>query len=96
MSQFPTISPVSNTGPDDTDSSLIPFNTDSDDDGIPDVHEFLFSDNLTFSAVDGRLVTMNGLNSSSPHADEDTDRDGLNNTEEYCWPYPDNCNDPAI
>ena len=35
----------------------------SDDDGIPDVHEFLFSDNLSFSAVDGRLVTMNGLNS---------------------------------
>ena len=54
MSQFPTISPVSNTRPDDTDSSLIPFNTDSDDDGIPDVHEFLFSDNLSFSAVDGR------------------------------------------
>ena len=53
MSQFPTISPVSNTRPDDTDSSLIPFNTDSDDDGIPDVHEFLFSDNLSFSAVDG-------------------------------------------
>ena len=96
MSQFPTISPVSNTRPDDTDSSLIPFNTDSDDDGIPDVHEFLFSDNLSFSAVDGRLVTMNGLNSSSPDADEDTDRDGLNNTEEYCWPYPDNCNDPGF
>ena len=59
MSQFPTISPVSNTRPDDTDFT-IPFNTDSDDDGIPDVHEF-FSDNLSFSAVDGRLVTMNGL-----------------------------------
>ncbi|MCH2645092.1 MAG: hypothetical protein MKZ54_07375, partial [Candidatus Poseidoniaceae archaeon] len=42
------------------------------------------------------MVTMNGLNSSSPDAAEDTDRDGLNNTEEYCWPYPDNCNDPGF
>ena len=29
-------------------------------------------------------------------ANLDTDRDGLNNTEEYCWPYPANCNDPGF
>ena len=96
MSQFPVISPVSNIHPDQTDPTDIPFNTDDDSDGIPDVHEILFEEWINFSAVDGRLVQMKGLDKSVPDADNDTDRDGLNNTEEYCWPYPVNCNDPGF
>ena len=96
MSQFPVISPVSNIHPDQTDPTDIPFNTDDDDDGIPDVHEILFEEWINFSAVDGRLVQMKGLDKSVPDANNDTDRDGLNNTEEYCWPYPVNCNDPGF
>ena len=38
MSQFPTISPVSNIHPDDTDQERPPT-TDSDGDGIPDALE---------------------------------------------------------
>ena len=96
MSQFPVISPVSNVHPDDTTGEKPPT-TDTDGDGIPDVHENIFEDWINFSAVDGRLVTMKGLDKSdASDANFDTDRDGLNNTEEYCWPYPDNCNDPGF
>ncbi|MGB2267635.1 MAG: hypothetical protein ACPH5T_02855, partial [Candidatus Poseidoniaceae archaeon] len=96
MSQFPVISPVSNVHPDDTFGEKPPT-TDTDGDGIPDVHENIFEDWINFSAVDGRLVTMEGLDKSdASDANFDTDRDGLNNTEEYCWPYPDNCNDPGF
>ena len=96
MSQFPVISPVSNVHPDDTFGEKPPT-TDTDGDGIPDVHENIFEEWINFSAVDGRLVTMKGLDKSdASDADFDTDRDGLNNTEEYCWPYPDNCNDPGF
>ena len=88
MSQFPVISPVSNVHPDDTFGEKPPT-TDTDGDGIPDVHENIFEEWINFSAVDGRLVTMKGLDKSdASDADFDTDRDGLNNTEEYCWPIP--------
>ncbi|MDP6866166.1 MAG: hypothetical protein QGG62_04435, partial [Candidatus Poseidoniaceae archaeon] len=97
MSQFPVISPVSNIHPDDTNPDDKPFTTDTDEDGIPDVHEIIFEDWVNFSAVDGRLVTMKGLDKNdASDANVDTDRDGLNNTEEYCWPYPDNCNAPGF
>ena len=95
MSQFPVISPVSNVHPDETFGEGPPT-TDSDEDGIPDVHETIFEDWINFSSVDGRFVAMGGLNSTVPDANFDTDRDGLNNTEEYCWPYPANCNDPGF
>ena len=96
MSQFPVISPVSNIHPDQTFGEKPPT-TDTDGDGIPDVHENIFEEWINFSAVDGRLVTMQGLDKSdASDANFDTDRDGLNNTEEYCWPYPDNCNDPGF
>ncbi|MBF15108.1 MAG: hypothetical protein CMA97_06310 [Euryarchaeota archaeon] len=97
MSQFPVISPVSNIHPDDTNPDDKPFTTDTDEDGIPDVHEIIFEDWVNFSAVDGRLVAMKGLDKNdASDANVDTDRDGLNNTEEYCWPYPDNCNAPGF
>ena len=95
MSQFPVISPVSNVHPDDTFGDGPPT-TDTDEDGIPDVHETIFEDWINFTSVDGRIVAMEGLNSTVPDANFDTDRDGLNNTEEYCWPYPANCNDPGF
>ena len=83
MSQFPTISPVANVHPRDTTGDGPP-STDTDSDGIPDVHENLFVDSIIFNAVDGRLVSMEGMNSTDEaDADFDTDRDGLNNTEEY-------------
>ena len=44
MSQFPVISPVSNIHPDDTNPDDKPFTTDTDEDGIPDVHEIIFED----------------------------------------------------
>ena len=43
MSQFPVISPVSNVRPDSTNFEKPPT-TDSDGDGIPDVHENIFSE----------------------------------------------------
>ena len=96
MSQFPAISPVNHIRPDETTGEG-PKTTDFDGDGIPDVHESIFEDWVNFSAVDGRLVQMKGLDKdNAADANYDTDRDGLNNTEEYCWPYPDNCNDPGF
>ena len=65
MSQFPVISPVSNVHPDDTFGEGPPT-TDSDDDGIPDVHETIFEDWINFTSVDGRLVVMEGLNKTDP------------------------------
>ena len=59
MSQFPVISPVSNVHPDDTFGEKPPT-TDTDGDGIPDVHENIFEDWINFSSVDGRFVTMEG------------------------------------
>ena len=53
MSQFPVISPVSNVHPDDT-SQERPPTTDSDGDGIPDVHENLFAQWVNGTSVDGR------------------------------------------
>ena len=60
------------------------------------MHETIFEDWINFTSVDDRFVAMEGLNSTVPDANFDTDRDGLNNTEEYCWPYPANCNDPGF
>ena len=91
MSQFPAISPVSNVHPDDTDQERPPT-TDSDGDGIPDVHENLFTEWVNGTTVDGRGFAMEGLNKDdASDATLDNDLDGLNATEEYCWPYPAEC-----
>ncbi|MEC8353875.1 MAG: hypothetical protein VXZ47_06010 [Candidatus Thermoplasmatota archaeon] len=96
MSQFPTISPVSNIHPDDTDQERPPT-TDSDGDGIPDVHENLFAEWVNGTAVDGRGYSMEGLDKDdASDALLDNDQDGLNATEEYCWPYPAECTDPGF
>jgi hypothetical protein len=96
MSQFPVISPVSNVHPDSTNQEKPPA-TDSDGDGIPDVHENIFVDWINFTSVDGRLVSMPGMDKdNSSDAFIDNDRDGLNATEEYCWPYPAFCTDPGF
>ena len=96
MSQFPAISPVSNVHPDDTDQERPPT-TDSDGDGIPDVHENLFTEWVNGTTVDGRGFAMEGLNKDdASDATLDNDLDGLNATEEYCWPYPAECTDPGF
>ena len=96
MSQFPAISPVSNVHPDDTDQERPPT-TDSDGDGIPDVHENLFTEWINGTSIDGRGYAMEGLDKDdASDATLDNDRDGMNATEEYCWPYPAECTDPGF
>ena len=96
MSQAPAISNVATVHPDDTFEEKPP-QTDSDGDKIPDVHENLFAEWVNWTAVDGRPVTMEGLDrDDATDADLDRDRDGLNSTEEYCWPYPANCTDAGF
>ena len=96
MSQFPAISPVSNVHPDDTNQERPPT-TDSDGDGIPDVHEDIFSEWINSTAIDGRGYSMEGMDKDdASDAILDVDRDGLNSTEEYCWPYPAECTDPGF
>ena len=85
MSQAPAISYVATVHPDDTYEEKPP-QTDSDGDKIPDVHENLFAEWINWTAVDGRPVTMEGLDrDDATDANLDRDRDGLNSTEEYCW-----------
>jgi hypothetical protein len=96
MSQFPTISSVSNLHPDTTDGSKPP-STDSDGDKIPDVHENLFEEWMNWTAIDGRPIFIQGMDSNNASdALIDIDNDGLNSTEEYCWPYPANCTAPGF
>ena len=96
MSQFPAVSSVSNLHPDTTDGSKPP-STDTDGDKIPDVHENLFEEWMNWSAVDGRAVSIEGMDSNdASDALLDLDKDGLNATEEYCWPYPANCTEPGF
>ncbi|MBT60593.1 MAG: hypothetical protein CMA63_03440 [Euryarchaeota archaeon] len=96
MSQFPAVSPVSNLHPDTTDGSKPP-STDTDGDKIPDVHENLFEEWMNWTSVDGREVIIPGMNNDdASDALVDNDRDGLNSTEEYCWPYPANCTAPGF
>ena len=96
MSQFPAISSVSNLHPDTTDGSKPP-STDTDGDKIPDVHENLFEEWMNWSTVDGRPIVMPGMDSNNASdALVDNDRDGLNATEEFCWPYPANCTAPGF
>ena len=96
MSQFPAISNVANVHPDDT-TQTPPPNTDSDGDLIPDVHETLFEDWMNWTAPDGRPVVVVGLDKNdASDANTDRDLDGLNATEEFCWPYPANCTAPGF
>ena len=96
MSQFPAVSNVANVHPDQTDGTPPP-NTDTDGDLIPDVHETLFEEWMNWTAVDGREVVLQGLDkNNASDASTDRDRDGLNATEEFCWPYPANCTAPGF
>ena len=96
MSQFPAVSPVSSIPPDDTEGAKPP-ETDTDKDGIPDVHENLFEDWMNCSTVDGRDVIIQGMDrDNAADALIAVDKDGLNATEEYCWPYPANCTEAGF
>ena len=96
VSQLPAISNVATTNPNLTEGERPPA-TDSDGDKIPDVHENLFSEYINFTSVDGRDVVMKGLDrDNASDAYIDIDIDGLNATEEYCWPYPAQCIDPSF
>lgn len=96
MSQFPAVSPVSSIHPNDTEGEKPP-ETDTDKDGIPDVHENIFQEWMNWSAIDGRDVIIPGMDKdNASDALVDFDKDGLNATEEYCWPYPANCTEPGF
>ena len=96
VSQLPAISNVGTTNPNMTEGARPPA-TDSDGDKIPDVHENLFSEWINFSSPDNRAVVMKGLDrDNASDAYIDIDIDGLNATEEYCWPYPAECTDPGF
>ncbi|MDE0857320.1 MAG: hypothetical protein OSA38_01985 [Candidatus Poseidoniaceae archaeon] len=91
MSQFPAVSSVSSIHPKVTEGEKPP-STDTDGDKIPDVHENLFESWMNWTSVDGRDIFMPGMNKEdASDAFVDNDLDGLNATEEYCWPYPANC-----
>lgn len=96
MSQFPSISNVANVHPKDT-TQTPPPNTDTDGDMIPDVHETLFEEWMNWTSADGRDVFIKGLDKNdASDANSDRDLDGLNATEEFCWPYPANCTAPGF
>ena len=96
MSQFPALSPVASNNPNEATGEAPPV-TDSDGDLIPDVHENLFEDWVNRSTADGRMIVIPGLDRDDARdAKYDLDRDGLNATEEYCWPYPANCTQPGF
>ncbi|HIL66145.1 MAG TPA: hypothetical protein EYG33_08295 [Candidatus Poseidoniales archaeon] len=96
MSQIPAISNVGTIHPNATNQERPPT-TDSDGDDIPDVHENLFSEWVNWTANDGRAVLIKGLDrDDASDANSDLDHDGLNATEEYCWPYPANCTDTGF
>ena len=96
MSQFPAVSNVSNIHPELTEGTPPP-NTDTDGDFIPDVHETLFEEWMNWTASDGRDVMIQGLDkNNASDASMDFDKDGLNATEEFCWPYPANCTAPGF
>ena len=96
VSQLPAISNVGTTDPNKTEGERPPA-TDSDGDKIPDVHENLFSEWINFTSPDNRAVVMKGLDrDNASDAYIDIDLDGLNATEEYCWPYPAECVEPSF
>ena len=86
LSQTRPQSQVSTIHPDDADGGGPPV-TDQDKDGIPDLHEELFSPvrNLTF---EGGIFTVLGLDPTNGSDNiSDHDNDGLSALQEYCWPY---------
>ena len=96
VSQLPAISNVGTTDPNKTEGERPPA-TDSDGDKIPDVHENLFSEWINFTSPDNRAVVMKGMDrDNASDAFIDIDIDGLNATEEYCWPYPSECVEPSF
>ena len=96
VSQLPAISNVGTTDPNLTNKEEPPLQ-DNDGDKIPDVYEVIFSDWINFTSPDNRSVIMKGMDKDdSSDAPLDRDIDGMNATEEYCWPYPANCTDPSF
>ena len=77
---------VGSVNPDDT-TGIGPPITDQDKDGIPDLHEELFSPIRNISYMGG-IRQIQGLdpNNGSDNI-SDFDRDGLDALMEYCWPY---------
>ncbi|MBJ23210.1 MAG: hypothetical protein CMB64_00930, partial [Euryarchaeota archaeon] len=97
MSQLPAIQSVENVHPEDATQGPPPV-TDTDRDGIPDVWEQQFSQSWEAISIDGRQKLIQGMDytngsdgefdpDGTSGLDLDMDNDGLQNVEEYCWPY---------
>ena len=97
ISQLPAIQSVENVHPEDANQGPPPV-TDTDRDGIPDVWEQQFGKSWEAISIDGRSKFIPGMdytNGSDGIYDPDgssglildMDNDGLQNVEEYCWPY---------
>ena len=97
MSQLPAIQSVENVHPEDANQGPPPV-TDTDRDGIPDVWEQQFGNSWDAISIDGRSKFIQGMDytngsdgiydpDGSSGLNLDMDNDGLQNVEEYCWPY---------
>ncbi|MDP6905789.1 MAG: hypothetical protein QF440_00030, partial [Candidatus Thalassarchaeaceae archaeon] len=86
VSQIRPNNPVESVHPGDTTGEGPPV-TDHDKDGMPDLHEEMFSESVFMDLGDRSkeirgLDMLNGSDNSS-----DYDMDGLTALMEYCWPY---------
>ncbi|MEE2812086.1 MAG: hypothetical protein VX320_02595 [Candidatus Thermoplasmatota archaeon] len=86
VSQIRPNNPVESVHPGDTTGEGPPV-TDHDKDGMPDLHEEMFSESVLLDLGDRSkeipgLDWLNGSDNSSDH-----DMDGLTALMEYCWPY---------
>ena len=81
--------------PDDTTGEKPP-STDSDRDGMPDVHTELFEEWLNWTSNDNREVSVQGMNKDNA-SDAMSDFDTMvSMLPRYCWPYPANCTEPGL
>ncbi len=86
VSQTRPQSSVSSIDPNDAEGGSPPI-TDQDGDMIPDMHEFIFGDDIILELSSTNMV-ITGLDSyNSTDNITDHDNDGATALMEYCWPF---------